>query len=51
MVTALLPLAHIDGRVVAQREMLLHQQSEHAHISQIAHSDALYPFKHAEICI
>lgn len=44
MVTALLLLAHIDRSVVAHREMLLHQQSEHAHISQIFRSNVQSPF-------
>ncbi len=44
MATALLPLAHIDRSVVAQREMLLYQQSEHARISQIFQSNVLSPF-------
>lgn len=44
MATALLPLEHIDRSVVAQREMLLYQQSEHARISQISHSNVLSPF-------
>lgn len=50
MATALLPLAHIDRSVVAQREMLLYQQSEHACISQIFHSNVLSPFSSHQTC-